>query len=65
MAKKAEVKEVVEVEASTTSTDKNENNVCIIVGTGKYSPMPKGEEYEVSTILANTLIEKGAATLKE
>ena len=61
MAKKEVIKEVVEVEASTTT---NENNVCIIVGTGKYRLMPKGKEYEVSTTLADTLIDKGAATLK-
>lgn len=62
MAKKEVIKEVVEVEASTTIT---ESDVCVIVGTGKYKTMPKGKEYEVSKIHANVLIDKGAAELKK
>lgn len=65
------VKEVEKLEIPVASRPINdhveeykENATVIVVSTGKYKEMPKGEEYEVSKDVSQELIKKGFATLK-
>ena len=65
------VKEVEKLEIPVASRPINdhveeykENATVIVVSTGKYKEMPKGEEYEVSKDVSKELIKKGFATLK-
>lgn len=73
MAKRVKevVKEVEKLEIPVASRPINDHveeyqevGTVLIVSTGKYKEMPKGEEYEVSKDVSKELIRKGYATLK-
>lgn len=60
----AESKKVTTKDVVKKATTKNDN-IVTVVGTEKSKTMVTGKEYKVSETLANTVIEKGFATLKK
>lgn len=62
MAKKMTAKTVIKSKPEVPKTLKG---LVVVVGTEKSQYMKTGKEYEVSPILANTLVKSGHATLKK
>lgn len=77
MAQKKQEEEVIpagqeEVKPLTTSNSVVEGGTLVrpkedvvIIGTGKYDQMPEDSEHTVHRVLADKLVKKGLATLKD